>query len=99
MRNRITLIGCPKLDDIDYSKKLTDILRQHEIKSITVVRMEVPCCGGIVQAVKNALINNGKVIPRSVVTLSIKGEILEGACLKSQSLKIVSPLSPNYSWY
>lgn len=55
IRNHITLIGCPKLDDVDYSEKLTQIIAQNDIKSITVVRMEVPCCGGIEQAVKNAL--------------------------------------------
>jgi ferredoxin len=82
MRNRITLIGCPKLDDGDYSEKLTEILAGNNIKSVTVVRMEVPCCGGIENAVKTALKNAGrspspKMIPWRVVTLSISGEILE----------------------
>lgn len=77
MRNKITLIGCPKLDDIDYSEKLAAILKAHEIQSVTVLRMEVPCCGGIVHAVKNALISSGKMIPWSVVTISIDGNILE----------------------
>lgn len=75
MRNKITIIGCPKLDSMDYSEKLTEILRHNEIKSVTVLRMEVPCCGGIVQAVKNALIASGKMIPWSIVTISTDGEI------------------------
>jgi len=77
MRNKITLIACPKLDDVDYSEKLTAILTQHEIKSVTVIKMEVPCCGGILQAVKKALVNSGKMIPWSVVTISTDGRILE----------------------
>lgn len=77
MRNKITLIGCPKLDDTDYSEKLAAILSLHDIKSITVLRMEVPCCGGIVNAVRNAMISSGKMIPWNVVTISTDGEILE----------------------
>lgn len=77
IKNHITLIGCPKLDDGDYSEKLTEILISNEIKSVTVVRMEVPCCGGIEQAVKTALKNSSKLIPWQVVTISINGEILE----------------------
>ncbi|MGQ9778863.1 MAG: ATP-binding protein [Bacillota bacterium] len=77
MRNKITLIGCPKLDAVDYTEKLTAILKGHEIKSVTVLRMEVPCCGGIVNAVKNALINSGKMIPWQVVTIGVDGKILE----------------------
>ncbi|MDR3599457.1 MAG: 4Fe-4S binding protein [Desulfosporosinus sp.] len=77
MRNKITLIACPKLDDIDYSEKLTAILQQHEIKSVSILKMEVPCCGGILQAVKKALSNSGKMIPWSVVTISTDGRILE----------------------
>lgn len=77
IRNRITLIGCPKLDDVDYSEKLTAILANNNIKSVTVVRMEVPCCGGIQNAVINALKNSGKMIPWQVVTISTTGEILE----------------------
>ena len=77
MRNKITLIGCPKLDDTDYSVKFAEILRLHEIKSITVLRMEVPCCGGIVQAVKKALLDSGKMIPWNVVTISTDGSILD----------------------
>jgi len=77
MRNKITLIGCPKLDDTDYSEKLTAILKQHEIKSLSVLRMEVPCCGGLVQAVKKALLNSEKMIPWSIVTISTDGRIIE----------------------
>lgn len=77
MRNKITLIGCPKLDDADYSEKLTEIIRQNEIKSVTVIRMEVPCCGGIEYAVKTALQNSGKFIPWQVVTISTDGNILD----------------------
>ncbi len=78
MRNKITIIGCPKLDEIDYTGKLTEILKRHEIKSVTVLRMEVPCCGGIVNAVKNALLNSGKMIPWNVVTISTEGDVVEG---------------------
>lgn len=74
IREHITLIGCPKLDDTDYSEKLTEILRQNDIRSVTVVRMEVPCCGGIEHAVKAALWNSGKMIPWNVVTISTDGE-------------------------
>lgn len=76
IKDRITLIGCPKLDDIDYSQKLTDILSHNDIKSITVVRMIVPCCGGIVHAVTTALKNSGKIIPWQVVTISTDGTIV-----------------------
>lgn len=76
IRNRITLIGCPKLDDGDYSEKLTEILTRNHIKSVTIVRMEVPCCGGIEQAAKIALQASGKMIPWQVVTISASGEIL-----------------------
>ena len=77
VKGKITLIGCPKLDEGDYSDKLTDILTQNNIKSVTVVRMEVPCCGGIENAVKTALKNSGKMIPWQVVTISTDGKILE----------------------
>ncbi len=77
MKNKITIIGCPKLDDTDYSQKLADILKLHEIKSVTVLRMEVPCCGGIVQAVKKALIDSGKMIPWNVATISTDGGKLD----------------------
>jgi len=77
MRNKMTVIGCPKLDDIDYSEKLTAILANNNIKSVTVVRMEVPCCGGIEQAVKTALRDSGKMIPWRIVTLSADGRALD----------------------
>lgn len=77
IRGRITLIGCPKLDAVDYTEKLTAILSGNDIKSVTVVRMEVPCCGGIENAVKNALRASGKLIPWQVVTISCAGEIIE----------------------
>ena len=77
IKNKITLIGCPKLDEGDYSEKLTAIFKGNNIKSVTVVRMEVPCCGGIVYAVKTALQESGKMIPWSVYTISTDGEILE----------------------
>lgn len=77
MKNKITLIGCPKLDEGDYSEKLTAILKMNNIKSVTVVRMEVPCCGGIENAVKTALKNSDKLIPWQVVTISTDGRILE----------------------
>ena len=76
IRGRVTLVGCPKLDMVDYSEKLTEILRRNDVKSMTVVRMEVPCCGGIEAAAKNALKASGKFIPWRVVTLSIDGKIL-----------------------
>lgn len=77
MKGKVTLIGCPKLDNVDYSEKLTDIIRNNDIKSVTVVRMEVPCCGGIEAAAKNALQKSGKFIPWQVVTISTDGNILE----------------------
>lgn len=78
MKGKITLIGCPKLDNVDYSEKLTAILKNNDIKSITVLRMEVPCCSGIVNAVKNALLNSGKMIPWNYKIISTDGTILEG---------------------
>ncbi len=77
IKNKITLIGCPKLDDGDYSEKLTEIIKHNNIKSVTVVRMEVPCCGGIEQAVKSALLASGKMIPWQVITISSDGTILD----------------------
>lgn len=77
MRGKVTLVGCPKLDAVDYSEKLTEILRQNNIKSVTVVRMEVPCCGGLEYAVRTALQNCGKLLPWQVKTISIKGELLD----------------------
>ena len=77
IRNRITLIGCPKLDAVDYAEKLTAIIATNDIKSVTVVRMQVPCCGGMEQAVKRALMASGKFIPWQVVTISTDGRILD----------------------
>ena len=77
MKNHVTLIGCPKLDSVDYTEKLTAIIARNNIKSVTVVRMEVPCCGGIEAAVKKALMTCGKFIPWSVYTISTDGHILE----------------------
>lgn len=77
IRNRITLVGCPKLDEVDYSEKLTEIIANNNIKSVTIVRMEVPCCGGIENAAKRALQNSGKFIPWHVVTISTNGEIIK----------------------
>ena len=77
MRGKVTVIGCPKLDAIDYSEKLTEILKQNDIQSITIVRMEVPCCGGLQWAAENALKASGKFIPWQVVTISIDGKILD----------------------
>ena len=77
IKNKITLIGCPKLDEGDYSEKLTAIIKNNRIKSVTVVRMEVPCCGGIENAVKKALQNSGKFIPWQVVTISTDGKIMD----------------------
>ncbi len=77
MKGKITLIGCPKLDSVDYSEKLTEIIKRNQIQSVTIVRMEVPCCGGLENAVKKALQNSGKFIPWQVVTISVDGKILE----------------------
>jgi hypothetical protein len=78
MRGKITLIGCPKLDGVDYSEKLTEIITNNNIKSLTVVRLEVPCCGGIEQAAVAALKTSGKFIPWRIVTLGTDGGIREG---------------------
>ena len=77
IRNNITLIGCPKLDEGDYTEKLTEIIKRNKINSVTVVKMEVPCCGGIENAVKSALQNSGKFLPWQVVTISTDGKILD----------------------
>ena len=77
IRNRITLIGCPKLDEGDYTEKLTSIISNNDIKSLTIVRMEVPCCGGIESAAKRALRESGKFIPWRVVTVTTDGRIIE----------------------
>lgn len=76
MRKHVTLIGCPKLDGVDYADKLTEIIAQNDVKSVKVVRMEVPCCGGLENAVAKALRNSGKFIPWQVVTISTDGQIL-----------------------
>jgi len=77
MKNRITMIGCPKLDEGDYAEKLTEIIRRNNIREVTVVRMEVPCCGGIQRAVETALRSSGKFIPWQVITLGRDGRILD----------------------
>ncbi len=77
IKGRITLVGCPKLDSVDYSEKLTEIIKSNDIKSVTIVRMEVPCCGGLENAARTALQNSGKFIPWQVVTISTNGEILD----------------------
>ncbi len=77
IRGRVCLVGCPKLDSVDYSEKLTEILRNNDIKSVTVVRMTVPCCGGIELAVKKALMASGKMIPWNVVTIGLDGSIVD----------------------
>lgn len=77
MRGKITLIGCPKLDPVDYSEKLTAIIRDNDVKSVTIVRMEVPCCGGLQRAAETALRASGKFIPWQVVTISRDGRILD----------------------
>lgn len=77
IRNHITLVGCPKLDSVDYTDKLTAIITNNDIKSVTVVRMEVPCCGGIENAAKRALQASGKFIPWRIVTISTDGRILD----------------------
>ena len=77
MRGKITIIGCPKLDGVDYTEKLTEIIKNNNIRSVTIVRMEVPCCGGLQRAAENALRNSGKFIPWQVVTISRDGRILD----------------------
>ena len=76
MKNRVTLIGCPKLDAVDYSEKLTQILKQNRIRSVTVTRMTVPCCGGLALAVKKAVENCGKNVPLRIVTITPQGQII-----------------------
>lgn len=77
MKGKITIIGCPKLDEVDYTEKLTGIIRDNDIRSVTIVRMEVPCCGGLQRAAENALKASGKFIPWQVVTISRDGRILD----------------------
>ena len=76
MKNRVTLIGCPKLDAVDYAEKLSEIIRQNDIASVSVVRMEVPCCGGLSAAVQKAVSDSGKMLPTQVITISTDGKIL-----------------------
>ncbi len=76
MKGRVTLIGCPKLDNVDYSEKLAQIITGHTIRSITVARMEVPCCGGLDHAVKRAIAGSGKIVPLAVVTITSEGDII-----------------------
>ena len=76
MKDKVTLIGCPKLDMVDYSEKLTQIFKYNNIRSITVTRMTVPCCGGLSHAVKTAVANSGKNIPLHIVTISPDGQII-----------------------
>ena len=77
MKGKVTIIGCPKLDGVDYTDKLTEIIRNNDIKSVTIVRMEVPCCGGLQRAAESALKNSGKFIPWQVVTISRDGKMLD----------------------
>ena len=77
IRNKVTLIGCPKLDQVDYSEKLTAIIQNNDIQSVTIVRMEVPCCGGLEMATRKALQNSGKFIPWQVITIGIDGKTIE----------------------
>ncbi|MCR5033946.1 MAG: 4Fe-4S binding protein [Clostridia bacterium] len=77
MKGKITIIGCPKLDEGDYTEKLTAVLTNNDIKSVTIARMEVPCCGGLQRAAENALRNSGKFIPWQVVIVSRDGRILD----------------------
>ena len=77
IRNKVTLIGCPKLDQVDYSEKLTGIIQNNNIQSVTIVRMEVPCCGGLEMAAKKALQSSGKFLPWQVITINIYGNIIE----------------------
>ena len=79
MRGKVTLVGCPKLDDVDYTDKLTEIIQTNDIRNVTVVRMEVPCCGGMEQAVRTALQRSGKFLPWQVITLRRDGAVLDEA--------------------
>ena len=77
MRGKVTLVGCPKLDDVDYSEKLTEIIRDNDVKGVTILRMDVPCCGGLQRAAEKALRESGKFIPWQVVTVTRDGRILD----------------------
>ena len=76
MRGKVTVIGCPKLDAVDYTEKLASIIALNDIRSVTICRMEVPCCGGLERAAENALAASGKNLPIEVVTFSVRGEVL-----------------------
>ncbi len=76
MSGKVTVIGCPKLDAVDYSEKLASIIALNDVKSVTVCRMEVPCCGGLERAAENAVVASGKDVPFQVITFSVRGEIL-----------------------
>ena len=77
MRGKVTIIGCPKLDAVDYTEKLTEIIKNNDIQGVTIVRMEVPCCGGLELAAKKALQQSGKFIPWQVVTVTVDGRLVE----------------------
>ncbi len=77
IKGHVTLVGCPKLDPVDYTEKLTEIITNNDVKSVTIVRMEVPCCGGLQRAAENALRASGKFLPWRVVTISCEGEIID----------------------
>jgi hypothetical protein len=77
MKGKVTMIGCPKLDEGDYTEKLTEIISNNDIASVTIVRMEVPCCGGLQRAAENAIKNSGKFLPWQVVIISRNGEVLD----------------------
>ena len=77
IKGKITIVGCPKLDSVDYTEKLTEIIKNNTIQSVTIVRMQVPCCGGLEIAAKKALQNSGKFIPWQVVTISVDGKVLD----------------------
>ena len=94
-KGKITLIGCPKLDPVDYSEKLTAILEQNDVKSVTIIRMEVPCCGGIQNAAVTAMKKSGKFIPWQVLTVSVEGEILSSFSKKTPTSKVGDEL-PGY---
>ena len=93
-KGKITLIGCPKLDPVDYSEKLTAILEQNDVKSVTIIRMEVPCCGGIQNAAVTAMKKSGKFIPWQVLTVSVEGEILSSFSKKTPTSKVGDELLP-----
>ena len=92
MRGKVTLIGCTKLDDTDYSDKLAEILRQNSVKSLTVARMDVPCCGGMEKAVREALLKSGRDIPCEVATIGRDGRILKTESLKAEAAPLLRRL-------